>query len=413
MIKKLLLLIFIGLAIGLTANGACNTPTPANFGYYRQMTINSAYVSTTQTNYVVLASTTNSTLSATSSGGHMQTWNSASSTPNDVAFFANDKTTPLNFEIERYSSTTGELIAWVRVPDGVSTSTNINFYVYYGYSGGIGYQCATSTWGLATGTDPVSVWHLNWPISTPASSTYDSTLNHNTGTMTNMAATTSVAGKIDGGTGFDGANDYVDAGKGSSLLITNQFTYSAWVKPMGTGSNVDQYGSVILVKGGGVNNFAVFISAYNNTTKQFWISVKLANSNNPNFYSNYLFTEGQWCYLTITYNHDNVCLYVNGVYDSFDGLGKQNSNIADNITKPLYIGKWDFSGYVRAFNGVIDNVQIYNTALSTSTIATDYNMENSNSTFLSWGDETSTVVKVCTPVYLGKFWFFKKGVTLK
>ncbi|MBU4015277.1 LamG domain-containing protein, partial [Patescibacteria group bacterium] len=70
---------------------------------------------------------------------------------------------------------------------------------------------------------------------------YDRSGNGNNGTL---GASTSVA-KDDpvftsgyssagaGGTGlkFDGVNDYVNAGSGSSLNITSSFTFDVWIKP--------------------------------------------------------------------------------------------------------------------------------------------------------------------------------------
>ena len=48
----------------------------------------------------------------------------------DIIFTANDGTTKLAHEIERYDSSTGEVVAWVRIPT-ISASSTTDIYIYY------------------------------------------------------------------------------------------------------------------------------------------------------------------------------------------------------------------------------------------------------------------------------------------
>src|SRR3990167_283101 len=77
----------------------------------------------------------------------------------------------------------------------------------------------------------------------------DSSGNGNTGTLTNGPTWTT--GKIGQALSFDGSNDYVDAGTGSSLNLASSLTVSAWIKPdtFGGGS----YGRIIDKRGAGLS----------------------------------------------------------------------------------------------------------------------------------------------------------------
>jgi len=79
-------------------------PAPPAFTA-KKITIDSDRVASTESNFPVLATTTDPDLRFTGSGGH-----AASSTGGDLYFTAADGTTVLNYEREYYSSTTGELV---------------------------------------------------------------------------------------------------------------------------------------------------------------------------------------------------------------------------------------------------------------------------------------------------------------
>ena len=50
----------------------------------------------------------------------------------DISFTASNGITQLSHQIERFDGTTGELVAWVKVPN-VSSAVNTDIYLYYGY----------------------------------------------------------------------------------------------------------------------------------------------------------------------------------------------------------------------------------------------------------------------------------------
>jgi biopolymer transport protein ExbB len=97
-----------------------------NWLYRTQITLNHTQVAsstaTLNTNFPVLISTTTTALKFTGQiGGHV-----ASSTGGDIIFTDSSGTSPLNYEIESYASSTGALVAWVKIPSlATSTDTSI------------------------------------------------------------------------------------------------------------------------------------------------------------------------------------------------------------------------------------------------------------------------------------------------
>ena len=148
-----------------------------------------------------------------------------SSSGYDTAFTQSDGTTTLSFEIESYTASTGQYIAWVKIPT-LSHSVNTKFYLYYGNSKVTTNPSSTSTWD----SNYLGVWHL--PNRTTLTAN-DSTSNANNGTPD--ASTTATAGEIDGGAGFNGVSGDTSSssaiGVGTTLdnSTTNPITLEAWV----------------------------------------------------------------------------------------------------------------------------------------------------------------------------------------
>src|SRR4029077_3486466 len=90
------------------------TPTgsPSGNACQRQMTVNHTLVPSTQSNFTVLVSVTDPALKTLANGGHVANVNGY-----DIGFYADSGgTTKLKWEVESYNGTTGNLIAWVKIP---------------------------------------------------------------------------------------------------------------------------------------------------------------------------------------------------------------------------------------------------------------------------------------------------------
>lgn len=121
----------------IIGNIAGGTPTVGDYSHFQTITIcgdggGSGCAATTTTNgYAILATTTQSTLAATSSGGRIELLDTNNNEIPVDLIFTQDDGTLLDFEIEKYASTTGELVAWIEVAD-ISSTTAKTLRMYYG-----------------------------------------------------------------------------------------------------------------------------------------------------------------------------------------------------------------------------------------------------------------------------------------
>ena len=92
----------------------------------------------------------------------------------DFVFTKSDGTTVLSHEIEKFDNTTGEVIAWVKLPT-MSASSTTEMYMYY-KGDTIGFNSA-DVWN----DDYVLVWHLNQTSTGTVGEFVDATGNGNDG----------------------------------------------------------------------------------------------------------------------------------------------------------------------------------------------------------------------------------------
>lgn len=192
----------------------------------------------------------------------------------------------------------------------------------------------------------------------------DNSGNNNNGTIT--GPTWSASGKFGAALSFDGSNDIVDIPDASSLDLTNGMTIEAWVNP----SNVTGY-KTILCKENGTSNLAYTLAANNNTSgaaNQRPNSRIRIGSNTRTVTGTSKLTLNTWMHLACTYDGATMRFYQNGVQVStFATTG--NMAVTTNL---LRIGGSPALG-TQYFAGLIDEVRIYNRALSQAEIQTDMN----------------------------------------
>jgi len=99
----------------------------------KQITINSAQVTSSLTDFPVLISVTDTDLSAARTDG------------NDILFTAGDGVTQLSHEIESWDDASGNLVAWVKVPS-LSSVSDTDIYIYYDNGVASNQEDASGTW---------------------------------------------------------------------------------------------------------------------------------------------------------------------------------------------------------------------------------------------------------------------------
>jgi hypothetical protein len=150
--------------------------------------------------------------------------NGARSDGYDILFTTSDGTTKLSHEIEKYTSSTGALIAWVKVPT-ITDTANTTIFMYYGNPSSPNQQNKNGVWD----SNFKAVWHLTEDPSGTAPQMLDSTANAYHGTSNGaMITSDQVAAKINGGLHFDGTDDYLSTNYVQTGVTA--YTIEAWIK---------------------------------------------------------------------------------------------------------------------------------------------------------------------------------------
>lgn len=166
-----------------------------------------------------------------------------------------------------------------------------------------------------------------------------------------------------------------------AATIKPPFTAEAWVLPTDNHS----FG-VFLGQGGseglnGNGNSAGFYLSYSgpNISNSFELSIFTGSgSTRITATSQPLYPEGSWYHVVGTYDGTNLALYVNGQSQGSIGYGTGSVNsgtMAPDTYSPLSVGSGPWSGADLGdpFMGVVDEVAVYNTVLSSTRIAKHYN----------------------------------------
>lgn len=161
---------------------------------------------------------------------------------------------------------------------------------------------------------------------------------------------------------FDGTNDYLAIGSTSKLEFTGSFSLSAWIKP---DLNKTQY--VIDTNSDGGTGNGYMVRCESNGTVKFW-----------SYSASYLLTStatvstSSWNHLVAVKEGSTLRLYIN----AGTPVTRTDGGFAASDTTNLRIGNSSlFGGY---FNGLIDEVSMYNYALTSANVSSIYNSGTPN-----------------------------------
>jgi len=313
--------------------------------------------------------------------------NQAQSTGNDFVITSNDGLTKIPHEIEKYDSSTGELVVWIRTLD-ISSTSDVELFLYYGNDDVANQEDIINVWkgliGVADATTtPVTffafegVWHLH-------DNSLDSTENNNDGTDTSI---TRVAAQMADGASFDGSLSKIDVGQDN--IIGNVFRSNGWVTAwfnpksdgeLNVGAILDKTGWIIRVQDEASGFVRVrFIQGFSTTNGQWETAVDIPLN--------------ELTRIDIVYDNDSTAndpdIYINGVVRTV-ALGTlteiagppSGSDDGDNGSE-LIIG--NNIGQTTTFDGEVDEVRTMDVppANVSSFITSDYNNQNDNSNFLT------------------------------
>ncbi len=188
----------------------------------------------------------------------------------------------------------------------------------------------------------------------------DSSGSNNNGTIS--GAVWESNGKFGSALSFDGLNDLVTIADANSLDLTNNITLEAWVKPTTTSSN---YRTIIMKERPSNATYTLYSNSNNNRpmgehskTSGAVVDIKGTTQLPAN----------TWSHIAVTYNGAQFKFFLNGVQKA-----------SKNTTGAMFVS----NGALRIggnsiwsdeyFSGLIDEVRIYNRALTAAEITTDMN----------------------------------------
>ena len=221
---------------------------------------------------------------------------------------------------------------------------------------------------------------------TSGSTVTDASASGNTGTL-GSGVTRSTAGRFGGALSFNGSST-VNIPDAPSLRLTTTMTLEAWVNPSSVTSEWrdvvykadDNYYLMATSANGGLPAGGASFGNTSATTEAFGTSTLTANT---------------WSHLAVTYDGATIRLYVNGTQVST--RAKTGSFTASS--NPLQIG--GNLVYGQFFTGLIDEVRVYNRALSATEIQSDMNAPVSGAP--ASGDNAPPTVAITTPTSSGSF----------
>jgi RHS repeat-associated protein len=341
-----------------------------NASYHRTITIDHKKVpNTDQVNFPFLFSTTDQTLATLANGGHV-----ASPNGYDITFSTDPNgLTALDYELEEYDPTTGQIVAWVRIPT-LSHSLDTVLYMFYGNS-----SISTSQ------QNPAGVWDSNylgvWHLPNDATlSANDSTSNGHNGTPGSSSIAT--VGEIGGGANVNASTTGAISIPPYSSVTFYEATFSAWVKM----SQENSWAGIIFSRdssdpiGMDMNGLGHLAYTWND-----------GSASTYGWDSGLTIPTGSWAYTVIAITPYGVVAYV-------CEAGSCNSSSQSLIENPQvsntnwYLGSDQYSPSTRFWGGSLDEARISSLDRSSDWIAAEYYNQNSPATFYQLGSENAEVV---------------------
>ena len=174
-----------------------------------------------------------------------------------------------------------------------------------------------------------------------------------------------VAGKFGNGLSFDGANDWVTVADAASLDLTTGMTIEAWVRPAAMSG-----WETILMKQRGTGDMAYALYANDGAPQSGGVAAPAgyvgASGAHQAIRGTSALPAGQWVHLAVTYDRTSLKIYVNG---ALAATRAQTGQIVVSGAVLRIGGNNSFTG--EFFAGLIDEVRVYNRALSLAEIQSD------------------------------------------
>ena len=344
----------------------------ASWLYRRQIDIDPSKVDDTLTNFPVMVGFSSSTI----------TFSKLKAAGEDIRFTSSDGETLIDFEQERYASTTDGAVYWVEVPSvSSSTAATTTIYMYYGNSAASDAASSTNVWDA----NYKGVWHLGESSGNRVDSTDNLDLSPDEGI-------TQGTGQIGNAVTFPATTekDLINTfASGNALDFHNAITIESWIKPTGT-----DYQAFHTMETTGAGQGTAFY--VNNPGIAFGI-----RGGSAYFKTSGVIVSGEWKHVVGTFSGDdtdaitssNSKIYVDAVSRATSWSGSAGTDDFDLVKISSGDTKIVFSS---------DEFRISNIARSAAWIKATYN--SGNDSLLTYGSEETPSVGPDAQLNIGDDW---------
>jgi len=230
-------------------------------------------------------------------------------------------------------------------------------------------KAVTSTEGTLLSNETIGTWtgttntHL---LGCVANYNLDNSAKESMGTTAYDGTESNISyklGKFGAAASFNGSSSYIDTNY--TLPSSTTFTWSGWIKTSNT-KNTYICGDFNAAGANAQHRFAIRIYSSSISASVNDAAGGLGTDTVFGTYAHY----GVWAHIAVTVDGTSVKMYING--SQFGSTGTSSQSLAAGAN-PLALGMYGVNGTgSTAFDGLIDQVRIYNTALTASNISTLY-----------------------------------------
>ena len=309
----------------------------------------------------------------------------------DIRVTKDDGTTEVPREVVAIDtgSSTGEL--HFKADGTLSSSTDTDFYIYYGNASATE-PAVTATYGRNNvWTDYDGVYHLQGNATNSAGTSYSEL----------MDGTSSSSGKIYGAYDFDGTSDELITNY-TGFSGTSTFGLSMWFNKGSGGGTSPMLAGVSSTLG---STYEIFYLMLANSKTNVQVAIKAGSSSYTDITTNTTtINAGTWYYNSCWYDGSNLYNKINnGTAASTTATGSLNTSTSDGLDFANWKGQSQYQ-----YDGLLDEIRFTTTPKNDNWYSTEYNNQNSASTFYSAGaqEEASPI-----PWY-DSSWTYRQKITI-
>jgi hypothetical protein len=216
----------------------------------------------------------------------------------------------------------------------------------------------------------IGCWHFDGDAK-------DSSGNANNGTVNGATLTTDRFGNLNSAYSFDGINDYIEINNNSSLDFGYQnFSIGFWIKLPQTHQQLEIISKRSFCSAG------PFFDVRVKPSDEESLNLEISDNILAGFpASEEVFTQtsndGEWHFITFTREGNKMKSYIDNNFTGEKVLAR-NYNVSNNASLKIGNGPCVNADSTKFLNGSIDDIRIYNRALSADEIKTEFNKTSKN-----------------------------------